>query len=191
MEIDFYKIIKKGRSMNLEIEKYFIDLVENYKPVFKLLPVNNNAVNILLQYFPLLFEANFIIKDTKEEFYFRISPEYSTFSKKRNPYAMMSIILNEKICFDIIKGKKSLLREFNRGKIHISNLKQVYMYRIILLGMIFQSKREETTMTKLLRVLPINIIKNGIQILLSERISNIIFKLVNKFSQKLVDRLLD
>jgi hypothetical protein len=104
---------------------------------------------------------------------------------------MMSIILNEKICFDIIKGKKSLLREFNRGKIHISNLKQVYMYRIILLGMIFQSKREETTMTKLLRVLPINIIKNGIQILLSERISNIIFKLVNKFSQKLVDRLLD
>jgi hypothetical protein len=72
MEIDFYKIIKKGRSMNLEIEKYFIDLVENYKPVFKLLPVNNNAVNILLQYFPLLFEANFIIKETKEEFYFRI-----------------------------------------------------------------------------------------------------------------------
>ncbi|TFF85909.1 MAG: hypothetical protein EU551_03005 [Promethearchaeota archaeon] len=177
--------------MNLEIEKYFIDLVENYKPLLKLLPIYNNAVNILLQYFPLLFEANFIIKDTGEEFYFRIAPEYSTVSKKRNPYAMMSIILNEQTCFDIIKGRKSLLREYNRGIINISNLKQVYMYRIILLGMIFQSKREDNTINKLLQILPLNIIKNFIQILLSERVSNIIFKLVNKFSQKLVDRLLD
>lgn len=178
--------------MNLEIEKYFTDLVENYKPVLKLLPVYNNAVNILLQYFPLLFEANFIIKDTGEEFYFKISPEYSNFSKKRNPHAMISIIIpNEKTCFDIIKGRKSLLREFNMGNIHISNLKQVYMYRIILLGIIFQSKREDNTINKLLRILPINIIKSFIQILLCERVSNIIFKLVNKFSQKLVDRLLD
>lgn len=177
--------------MNLEIEKYFTDLVENYKPILKLLPIYNNAVKILVQYFPLLFEANFIIKDTSDGFYFRISPEYSTFCKKINPYAMMSITLNEDTCLDIIKGKKSLLREFNMGNIDISNLKQVYMYRIILMGIIFQSKQEENTINKLLRILPIDIIKILIQILLSERISNIIFKLVNKFSQKLVDRLLD
>ncbi|MBD3227268.1 MAG: hypothetical protein GF329_03690, partial [Candidatus Lokiarchaeota archaeon] len=137
--------------MDPEIETFFKQFVENFKPIFKLIPIQNKPINILIQYFPMVFEANFIVKDVDEEFYFKISPEYSTYRKIRNPYSMMTITLTEDILLEIIRGEKTILREFNYGNIHISNLKQNYMYRIIILGMLINSKRDFDDRRKLLK----------------------------------------
>ncbi|MHA1693994.1 MAG: hypothetical protein ACTSWR_00360 [Candidatus Helarchaeota archaeon] len=165
--------------MSEEIYKFFEELVRDYKILLELVPVNNNAINIITQYFPLNFEANFIISDTGEEFFIRISPESNVIKKRRNPFSIMTIITDKNTLLKIIRRQTSILREFNFQNLHISNLKQVYMYRIILLGMLIQSKAEYDNRRKILRFLPIKIIRNFLLIFLEDK-SFVLIKLILK-----------
>ncbi|MHA1270750.1 MAG: hypothetical protein ACTSPY_13235 [Candidatus Helarchaeota archaeon] len=173
-----------------EIYQFFKDLVRNLKPIMKLIPQNNIAINILSQYYPLTFEANVIISDINEEFYFRISPESCIILKKRNPIADMSLVANKEIFMNIIEGKTSLLREFNFDRIYISNLKQVYMYRIILLGILIQSKEKYDQRYRILQLLPIKFVRHFLEIILIKRVSSFMLLIIKRISNLIVKILL-
>ncbi|MHA1229596.1 MAG: hypothetical protein ACTSRP_00750 [Candidatus Helarchaeota archaeon] len=172
------------------IYEFFKELVEDIEPILKILPINNPTINILMQYFPIIFESNIIINDTNEQFYFIISPEHSSIKRGKNRYSSMTIISDESTFLRIIRGKSSILREFNFQNLWISNLKFSYMYRIILLGLLVQSKQKYDKRQKILKMIPVKVLKNFLTFILSDKIFKIIKLLINKFSSKLVKLLL-
>jgi len=176
--------------MNIEIFNFFHDLVCNFGSILRIIPFNVRALDILSQYFPFSFEANIIIKDSKDKLFFRVSPEGSCLIPNRNRYATMTIISNESTMLEIIRGRASLLREFNFGTVSISNLKQNYMYRIILLGMILNSKKKYDERGKILAKLPISPVRAFLALLLNERFSGLFAFSINKILKKLILKLI-
>jgi len=172
--------------MRDEIFLFFNELIENFSSIFKLIPINNKEINILNQYFPISIEANFIIQDKSKEYFIRLSPEYSLIQLKRNPFAMMTLVMDEKTCLKIINGKSTILREFNFGRIQVSNLKQTYMYRIILLGLIFEYKRKYENRLKIIKKIYPSIIKSFFEILMKNGVSTILNIIINKMSRIIV-----
>ena len=121
----------------------------------------------------------------------RISHESCELKRKKNIYSWTTIILDEKTCIKIIEGKSSILREFNFGNIQISNLKQMYMYRIILLDILIENKKKLEKRSKLIQLLPGSIIRSILQIFLMDKFSGIIKLLINTFSKIITNLLLE
>ena len=115
-------------------------------------------LDLITQLFPLRFEANVIVTD-KGTYYFMISPNGAFIQKGIRGESSMTLKAEQSNWLQIFTGKKSLTQEYNRGNVIMSNARANFMYKLVLLSILFESMDRIIRAGRILSVFPFSILR--------------------------------
>jgi len=124
--------------------------VQAFGPIFTSIPTNLQSIRTFTSFLPLKFEANLIIKDLNQNYYFRISLEDYYIKKRNFDFCDLTLNANAKTWIRIFSGKSTLMGEYNLGNVLMTNVKDYYILKTALLSGIlfsFASKQKQLLRT--------------------------------------------
>jgi hypothetical protein len=142
-------------------------------------------LDLVGQLFPLRFEANIIVTD-KGAYYFMISPNGAFIQKRLRGDSSMTLRAEQSTWLQIIAGRKSLTQEYNRGNVKMSNARANFMYKLVLLSVLFETKDRIVRVGRILSVFPISILR-AILKTVSERMHTILNRIPSSVMQGLLN----
>ncbi|HUY01520.1 MAG TPA: hypothetical protein VMV49_18295 [Candidatus Deferrimicrobium sp.] len=131
--------------------------VQSLKNIFTILPMSKE-LGLIGQYFALRIEANILVSD-KSAYYFLITPNGGYIKRGTRDISLMTLKANQKTWLQILNGQKSLMQEYNRGNVTMSNARTNFMYKLVLLGILFESRNRITRAGRILSPLPLSILR--------------------------------
>jgi len=139
------------------IYRQLVEFVQSSKILFGILP-KNDELEILGQYFPLRVEANIFILG-EEAYYFMVSQNGGFIRRGERSVSLMSLKAKGKTWLQILNGHKSLIQEYNRGTVEMSNARANFLYKLTLLSIFFESRNRIVRAGRILKIIPIAIIR--------------------------------
>lgn len=115
-------------------------------------------LDLITQLFPLRFEANIIVTD-KRSYYFMLSPNGAFIQRGIRDESSMTLKAEQSDWLQIFLGKKSLTQEYNRGNVAMSNARANFMYKLVLLSVLFESMDRIIRAGRILSVFPFSILR--------------------------------
>jgi hypothetical protein len=88
---------------------------------------------------PLKFEANIIILDLNQKYYFRVSLEDYYIRKRNFNFCDLTLIADSKTWLKIFSGEVTLMGEYNLGNVLMTNIRNYYILKTAFLSGIFFS----------------------------------------------------
>jgi len=138
--------------------------VQYGKYVIAILP-KNDELELVNQYFPIRFEANIIVLD-KATYYFMISSNGGFIKRGSRFVSLMTLKADETTWLHILNGHKSLTQEYNRGNVTMSNARANFMYKLVLLSILFETRTRIIRVGRILSFFPISFIRTFLKIIL-------------------------
>lgn len=154
------------------------------KNVLAVVP-STEELDLIGQLFPLRLEANIIVTD-KGTYYFMISPNGAFIQKGLRGESSMTLKAEQSTWLQIITGRKSLTQEYNRGHVMMSNARANFMYKLVLLSMLFETKDRIMRVGRILSIFPFSILR-AILKNLSERVQTILNRVPSSVMQGLLN----
>lgn len=161
--------------------------------ILAILP-NNDELDLIGQYFPLRFEANILVSD-KNAYYFMISPQGGYIQHGTRALSLMTLKSDQSTWLQILNGHKSLMQEYNRGNIKMSNARANFMYKLVSLGILFEMRSRIVRTGRILRVFSFSILRaflmnlfkytHTILNLIPSSVMNSILRLIGRLSERL------
>jgi len=122
------------------------------KNILAILPFSEE-LDLIGQYFPFRFESNIIVSD-KKAYYFMISSNGAYIQQGIRAESSMTLKAQQNTWFQILSGRKSLTQEYNRGNVRMSNSRANFMYKLVLLSVLFETSDRIIRVGRILRVFP-------------------------------------
>ena len=119
--------------------------VKAFGPIFNRIPNNLRSIRTFTSFMPLKFEANIIVIDLNQKFFFRISLEDYYIRKRNFDFCDLTLIANSNTWIKIFSGEVTLMGEYNLGNVLMSKIKDYYILKIALLSGVlfsFSSKKK-------------------------------------------------
>jgi len=127
------------------------------KNILALLPFIEE-LDLIGQYFPLRFEANILIAE-KKAYYFMVSPNGSFIQQGIRDESSMTLKAEQVTWLQIFNGRKSLTQEYNRGNVKMSNARSNFMYKLVLLSVLFETNDRIIRIGRILSIFPLLILR--------------------------------
>ncbi len=132
-------------------------LTSALKNILALVP-STEELDLIGQLFPLRFEANIIVTD-KRSYYFMLSPNGAFIQKGIRGDSSMTLKAEQSTWLQIITGKKSLTQEYNRGNVTMSNARANFLYKLVLLSVLFETMDRMIRVGRILDIVPFSILR--------------------------------
>ncbi len=112
--------------------------VHAFGPIFTCLPTNLKSMRIFTAYMPLKFEANIIVMDWNQKYYFRVSLEDYYIKRRNFNFCELTLIANSTTWIKIFSGQTTLMGEYNLGNVLMTSVRNYYVLKTALLsGILF------------------------------------------------------
>lgn len=131
--------------------------VQSSRNLLAILPKTKES-DLIGQYFPLRFEANILVSD-KAAYYFMVSQSGGFIKRGRRSISLMTLKANQVTWLQILNGHKSLMQEYNRGNVILSNARANLLYKLVLLSVLFETRDRIARAGRMLRIFPLTIIR--------------------------------
>ncbi|MGQ4873298.1 MAG: hypothetical protein ACP6IY_04410 [Promethearchaeia archaeon] len=110
------------------------DFVNSFGSILRSAPYSLDFLKTFSSFIPINFEANIIINDLDEKYYFRITLEDHYIRKENYDFCRLFLSGNSRTWLNIFLGKETLMGAFNAGKITMNNIKEMYILRMAFLS---------------------------------------------------------
>ncbi len=131
--------------------------VHSSKNLLALVP-KKKEFEVVEQYFPLRFEANIIVSD-KATYYFMVSENGGFIRHGLRALSLISLKADYSTWLQILNGSKSLMQEYNRGHVTMSNARANFIYKLALLSVLFESRSRIVRAGRILKVFPLSFLR--------------------------------
>jgi hypothetical protein len=132
--------------MSSQIFDFLKEFTNAFGPIISLLPESMEQIQIFSSYIPINFDANIVVKDTGERYYFEINPS-QYFAREGNLSSCPRTFIGlRRTWIQIFTGRKTLMGAFNNGEISMSDTRVQYILRLTFLSEIlfnFVEKRQK------------------------------------------------
>lgn len=128
-----------------KLYEHLYHFVHAFGPIFNRLPTNLEAIRTFTSFLPLTLEANVIVIDLNQKFYFRVSLEDYYIKRRNYDFCELTLISDSKTWISIFSGEETLMGAYNLGKIVMSSVREQYILKTALLSGIlfsFASKKQ-------------------------------------------------
>jgi len=132
-------------------------LVHACKKLFALIPSNKELIR-LSEYFPLRLEANIIVSE-QTAYYFMVSQNGGFIKKGTLAISLMTLKASERTWLRILNEHSSLLQEYNRGNVQMSNARANFLYKITLLSLLLGDNSRIIRAGRIIRGFPSAVIR--------------------------------
>ncbi len=121
-----------------KLYEHLYHFVNTFGPIFNRLPTNLEAIRTFTSFLPLKLEANIVVIDLNQKFYFRVSFEDYYIKKRNFDFCNLTLISDSKTWVNIFSGKETLMGAYNLGKVNMSSVREQYILKTALLsGILF------------------------------------------------------
>ncbi len=138
--------------------------VQYSRYITALLP-KNDELELINQYFPIRFEANIIVSN-KATYYFMVSSNGSFIKRGSRSISLMTLKADATTWLHILNGHKSLTQEYNRGNVTMSNARANFMYKLVLLSILFETRTRIIRTGRILSIFPLSFVRAFLKITL-------------------------
>lgn len=136
--------------MSSKIFSFIEEFTGAFGPIIGILPENLPPLQLFSSFLPLNFNANIIVEDTGEKYYFKVSPGGSLVKKGLFRSCPRTLTASNKVWIQIFMGKKTIMGSFNRGELIMTDVRVQYILRLAFLSEImfnFAEKRHRLIRT--------------------------------------------
>lgn len=133
-----------------QIYQHLNDFVNAFGPILNIVPINLRSLKTFTSYLPIKFEANIIVSDLTQKYYFRITPEDFYINKRNYDFCELTLVSNSQTWIKIFSGKETLMGAYNAGKMKMNNVREQYILKLAFLSGIlfsFATKKQRLVRT--------------------------------------------
>jgi len=118
--------------------EHLSQFVHAFGPIFNRLPINLQSIRTFTSFLPLKFEANIIVSDLKQYYYFRVSLEDYYIRKRNYHFCDLTLVADSTTWIRIFTGEETLMGDYNLGKVKMNFIREQYVLKTAFLsGILF------------------------------------------------------
>lgn len=117
-----------------KIYHHLNEFVNAFGPILNIFPTNLRSFRTFTSFLPIKFEANIVIIDLNQKYYFRVSPEDYYLRKNNYDFCDLTLISDAKTWIKVFSGKETLMGAYDLGNIEMTNVREHFLLRLAFLS---------------------------------------------------------